>query len=167
MFIVPTDDDDDTDRSLNGSVEKFLWLQTSVIRSGKISPIWLKFKTLWQFFEGLFSIWRNPELTLVKFKCYWANSHGCKWAIIEKLTSYLVTRLQTLPTYVCGPIERIHSQKKRKKLGHLRRVVMFKHTQFSCCWNRPSPVCFSYSKSHSVLPTYLTTRNHLVNSALH
>ena len=53
----------------------------SVTRFGEILPLWHKLKCLWQFFEGLFSIWQKLPLTLVNFVYNWAISHGCKWTL--------------------------------------------------------------------------------------
>ena len=39
-------------------------LPTSATRFGDISPLWQNFKALWQFVEGLLSIWENFEPTL-------------------------------------------------------------------------------------------------------
>ena len=38
---------------------------TRVTRFGKLSPLWQKYPSLWQFFDGLFIIWQNAEPTLV------------------------------------------------------------------------------------------------------
>ena len=41
----------------------------SVTRIGKISPLWLKFKDLWQFLAGSFRIWQHflPNSEKIKF----------------------------------------------------------------------------------------------------
>ena len=52
---------------------------SKVVLQEQCDQIWRNFKILLQFFEGLFTIWRNLELTLAKFLCNWANSHGWKW----------------------------------------------------------------------------------------
>jgi len=38
-----------------------------VIRFREISPLWQQKLSLWQLFEGLFSIWQYSELTLANF----------------------------------------------------------------------------------------------------
>ena len=40
------------------------FILNSVIRFGKISPLWQKFTGIWQLFDGLFFIWQNAEYTL-------------------------------------------------------------------------------------------------------
>ena len=37
---------------------------SSVTRFGEILPLWQKFTSLWQIFNGLFLIWQNAEPTL-------------------------------------------------------------------------------------------------------
>ena len=59
----------------------------SVARFGDISPIWQQKFSLWQFLEGLFSLWQNLEPTLVNFYAF-----GKKCNVInEKWSSHLVT----------------------------------------------------------------------------
>ena len=44
-----------------------------VTRFGKISPLWQKLNSLWQFNEGLFGIWRILLPTSANFVYNWAN----------------------------------------------------------------------------------------------
>ena len=59
----------------------------SVIRLGKISKIYQKFRNLWQHFKGLFDILQSCEPTLRLYVCFWAKFHRCKWTNIEKKQS--------------------------------------------------------------------------------
>ena len=45
----------------------------NVTRFGEISPIWQNLLSLWQYFEGIFSIWQSYETALVNLVCHWAN----------------------------------------------------------------------------------------------
>ena len=63
----------------------------SVTRFGEISPLWQKLKCLWQFNEGLFSIWQKLLPTLANFVYNWAIFHGCKWTNNENYENHLVT----------------------------------------------------------------------------
>ena len=64
--------------------------------------IWFKFRPIrltfagfvkiWQFLQGLFSIWQHFESTLTNFACYWANVHGCKLGKILKKSNHLARR---------------------------------------------------------------------------
>ena len=54
-------------------------LLSSVTRFGKILPLWQKFTSLWQIFNGLFLFWQNTEPTLANLWRYLANFHCCKW----------------------------------------------------------------------------------------
>ena len=56
---------------------------TSVTRFGEISDLYHNVKTIWPFWKGSISICQSYELTLAKFKCYWANSHCWKWQNIK------------------------------------------------------------------------------------
>ena len=49
------------------------------------SPLFKNVINLWQFFEGLFSVWQNCEPTWANFMCYWAKVHCCKWQNIERI----------------------------------------------------------------------------------
>ena len=40
-----------------------------VTRFDEISPLWQNLKSLWQIFEGKFSIWQNLGPILAKFVC--------------------------------------------------------------------------------------------------
>ena len=51
----------------------FSFVPSSVTGFGEISPFWQTFKIIWQYFEGLFSIWRNFERSLANLVCFWAN----------------------------------------------------------------------------------------------
>ena len=44
--------------------------KSSVYRFGEISPLRQKFKTIWQYLEGLFGIWHNFVSTLANFVCF-------------------------------------------------------------------------------------------------
>ena len=44
-----------------------------VTRFGKISPLWQKLNSLWQFNEGLFGIWQILLPTSANFVYNWAN----------------------------------------------------------------------------------------------
>ena len=54
-------------------------------RFGEISPLWQNLKSLWQFFEGKFSIWQHLWPILANFVCSWANFNWWKWSNIEKI----------------------------------------------------------------------------------
>ena len=58
---------------------------SSVTRMGEILPLWQNFKTLWQSFEGLFSIWQTFEPTLGCICTLKPNFHCCKWPNIEQI----------------------------------------------------------------------------------
>ena len=47
--------------SLNFRAFVNFYAPSSVTRFGEISPLWLNCSSLWQLFEGLFSIWHNLE----------------------------------------------------------------------------------------------------------
>ena len=57
----------------------------SVTRFCEISRLWQNIISLWQCFDGLFSIWQNCEPTLVNILCFWANIHRCKGPKIERI----------------------------------------------------------------------------------
>ena len=59
------------------------YLPTSVTRFGEILPLWQKFTSLWQIFDGLFLIWHSAELTMANLWHYWANFHSYKWPNLE------------------------------------------------------------------------------------
>ena len=48
----------------------------SVTRFGKILPLWQKFSSIWQIFNGLFLIWQNAEPTLAIFGQFFIVSNG-------------------------------------------------------------------------------------------
>ena len=73
------------------AAEKLFLMQTSVTRFGENSTLWHKIKCLWQFCEGLFSIWQKVLPTLVNFVYNWAIFHGSKWTNNENYKSPLVT----------------------------------------------------------------------------
>ena len=50
-----------------------------------------KFKSIWQMFECLFSIWQNFGPTLVNVLFCWANFHCCKQPKLNKPSRHLVT----------------------------------------------------------------------------
>ena len=52
-------------------------------RFAKISPPWQSFKSLWQYFKGLFIIWQKLEHTLANF---FAIGLLFKWQKIEQIT---------------------------------------------------------------------------------
>ena len=57
----------------------------SVTRFGEILALGQIFKSLHSFFQVLFSIWPNFELTLANILCYWVNFHCSKWLKIEQI----------------------------------------------------------------------------------
>ena len=66
----------------------------SVTRFGKIMPLWVNFKSLWQYFEGLFRIWNFFDHTVAFVFNYWASFHCCRlpnnfwshwWGIANKI----------------------------------------------------------------------------------
>ena len=64
---------------------------TSVTRFGEISPLWQEKLSLWQYLEGLLSLWQNFEPTLVNVYASGAIFYCCKKPNIEKIFSHLVT----------------------------------------------------------------------------
>ena len=60
------------------------WLPYSVTRYGEILPLWQKFTSLWQMFNGLYLIWQNTQPTLANLWHYWTNFHCSKWPNLEK-----------------------------------------------------------------------------------
>ena len=57
----------------------------SVTRSGENSPLWQNISSLWQFFDGLISIWQYCEPTLVPVLCCWAIIRFCKGTKMERI----------------------------------------------------------------------------------
>ena len=55
----------------------------SVTRFGKISPLWLNFKSLGQIFDGLFLNSQTVEPTLANFLHYRVNFHCSNWPNIQ------------------------------------------------------------------------------------
>ena len=70
-------------------------MMTNVTRFGKIWPLWQKFTSLWQIFDGLFVIWQNAEPTVEKLYHCWAYFQCCKWPNIEKFCNHLVALMMT------------------------------------------------------------------------
>ena len=68
----------------------------SVTRFGEIKPIRQNILSLWQYFEGILSIWKNYETSLVFLGCYWANFRYWNSTNIEKYSSHLVTLVRNL-----------------------------------------------------------------------
>ena len=68
-------------------------LEISVTRFGEILPLWQIIKCLWQFYEGLFSIWEKLLPTLAIFGYNWATFHCYKWTNNENYKSHLLTLL--------------------------------------------------------------------------
>ena len=66
-------------------------ISISMTRFGKISPLWKKFRSLWQIFDGYFLLLQNAEPTLANLRQNWANLHCCKWPNVEKYSNHLVT----------------------------------------------------------------------------
>ena len=62
----------------------------SVTRFGEISPLKQKFRTLWQYFKGLFGIGQSCEPTVGQFVFFWANFHCCKRPNLEKQSGHTV-----------------------------------------------------------------------------
>ena len=60
-YIVCSNEPTSTERAFCAQI----FIQISVTRFGEISPLWHKIKCLWQFCEGLFSIWQKVLPTLV------------------------------------------------------------------------------------------------------
>ena len=54
-------------------------LSFSVTRIEKISPLKQNFKSIQQFFWGLFSIWKNLEPIFSNYLCYWRKLHCFEW----------------------------------------------------------------------------------------
>ena len=78
----------------------YLYISSSVTRLGEILPLWQKIKFLWQFYEGLFSIWQKLLPTVANFVHNWAIFHGCKWTNNEYYKSYLVTLISSSSTWL-------------------------------------------------------------------
>ena len=57
---------------------KHFFAVTSVTRFGQISPLWQKFTSPWQFFDGLFLVWQIDDSTWANLWHYWDNFHCCK-----------------------------------------------------------------------------------------
>ena len=57
----------------------------------KFRPLWQKFISHGQFFDGLFPIWQNAEPTLANLWHFWAIFHCYKWPNVEKESNHLVT----------------------------------------------------------------------------
>ena len=70
-------------------------MMTNVTKFGKIWPLWQKFTSLWQIFDGLFVIWQNAEPTVEKLYHCWAYFQCCKWPNIEKFCNHLVALMMT------------------------------------------------------------------------
>ena len=58
--------------------ETFPKAPATVTRFGEISPFWLNLQSLWQYFDGIFSIWQSCETALVNCVCHWAHFHCYK-----------------------------------------------------------------------------------------
>ena len=63
---------------------RFFDLENTVTRFGEISPFWQKCCCIWEFLDGLLSIWQNFESSLAHLICYWTSIQCCKWLNIEK-----------------------------------------------------------------------------------
>ena len=71
----------------------------SVTRFCEISPLWQKFTSRWQIFDGLFLIWQNAQPTLANLWHNWDNFHCCKWPKIEIKSNHLVTLITVEKLY--------------------------------------------------------------------
>ena len=82
-----------------------------------LSTVW-RYKSLWQFFGGKFSIWQNLGPFWAYYVCNWANFHWKKWPNIDKYCRHLVTlltRVNITPPIGCKFTTTAFQRKRKKK----------------------------------------------------
>ena len=62
-----------------------IFVQQSAHKCDQILTICQNYKSCFQFWKGLFSIWKKFERTLANLKWFWANFHRSKWPNIEEI----------------------------------------------------------------------------------
>ena len=92
-----------------------------------------KIKSLWQLFNGLFSIWHYFYHTLPDFQCHWANFHCYLWLNIEQIIF---------------------------QSGHTNRYV-FKDMVGDLCVQSIDSLCYSLTDDPKIDILYLNTFLHI------